>query len=158
MTKFEKPAAFSRRALLKTGGALVVSIGMPISLDAVLAVSVHRDKGRQLIGRQLRLCCRRRGALSAGGAKRKRRTDRDDERATGLQQCAAREVCGFFHSGHCGLPQPIIAAARLTARTIAMWVPQRHFRPRSAVRISASVGFLLSRRNAAAVMIQPLMQ
>jgi CO/xanthine dehydrogenase Mo-binding subunit len=39
MTKFEKPAAFSRRAMLKTGGALVVSIGMPVSLDTVLAVS-----------------------------------------------------------------------------------------------------------------------
>ncbi len=39
MTKFEKPAAFSRRAMLKTGGALVVSIGMPISLDTVLAIS-----------------------------------------------------------------------------------------------------------------------
>ncbi len=39
MTKFENPAAFSRRALLQTGGALVVSIGMPMSLDAVLAVS-----------------------------------------------------------------------------------------------------------------------
>jgi nicotinate dehydrogenase subunit B len=39
MTKFEHPATFSRRALLKTGGALVVSIGMPISLDTVLAIS-----------------------------------------------------------------------------------------------------------------------
>src|SRR5258708_36193991 len=39
MTKFEKPAAFSRRARLKTGGALVVSIGMPISLDTILAIS-----------------------------------------------------------------------------------------------------------------------
>src|SRR5262252_8386980 len=39
MTKFERPAAFSRRAMLKSGGALVVSIGMPISLDTVLAVS-----------------------------------------------------------------------------------------------------------------------
>src|SRR5580693_5216416 len=37
MTKFENPATFSRRAMLKTGGALVVSIGMPIGLDAVLA-------------------------------------------------------------------------------------------------------------------------
>jgi CO/xanthine dehydrogenase Mo-binding subunit len=35
----ETSAAFSRRALLKTGGALVVSIGMPISLDTVLAIS-----------------------------------------------------------------------------------------------------------------------
>ena len=39
MTRMETSAAFSRRALLKTGGALVVSIGMPISLDAVLAIS-----------------------------------------------------------------------------------------------------------------------
>jgi nicotinate dehydrogenase subunit B len=39
MTKFEKPTAFSRRAMLKSGGALVVSIGMPVSLDTVLAIS-----------------------------------------------------------------------------------------------------------------------
>jgi nicotinate dehydrogenase subunit B len=45
MTKFEKPSQFesaatlSRRTLLKTGGALVVSVGMPISFEAVLAVS-----------------------------------------------------------------------------------------------------------------------
>ena len=45
MTKFEKPAAFSRRAMLKTGGALVVSIGMPISLDAVLAISEANAQG-----------------------------------------------------------------------------------------------------------------
>jgi nicotinate dehydrogenase subunit B len=38
MTKFETPAMFSRRALLKSGGALVVSIGMPVSLDTLLAV------------------------------------------------------------------------------------------------------------------------
>jgi nicotinate dehydrogenase subunit B len=44
MTKFEKPAAFSRRALLKSGGALVVSIGMPVGLDTLLAV---RDAGAQ---------------------------------------------------------------------------------------------------------------
>src|SRR5499427_3966291 len=45
MTKFEKPAAFSRRAMLKSGGALVVSIGMPISLDTVLAVSAANAQG-----------------------------------------------------------------------------------------------------------------
>ena len=39
-----------------------------------------------------------------------------------------------------------------------MCVPQRHLRPSSACLISASVGFFLSRSNAAAVMIQPLMQ
>src|SRR5580704_1460647 len=45
MTKFEKPANFSRRALLKTGGALVVSIGMPIGLDSVLAISEANAQG-----------------------------------------------------------------------------------------------------------------
>jgi hypothetical protein len=39
MTRMEKSAAFSRWALLKSGGALVVSIGMPMSLDTLLAVS-----------------------------------------------------------------------------------------------------------------------
>src|SRR6201998_555864 len=47
MTKFEKPANFSRRAMLKIGGALVVSIGMPVALDAVLAVS---EAGAQASG------------------------------------------------------------------------------------------------------------
>jgi nicotinate dehydrogenase subunit B len=39
MTKMEKSAHFSRRSLLKAGGALVVSIGTPISLDAVLGIT-----------------------------------------------------------------------------------------------------------------------
>ncbi|MGB6661005.1 MAG: molybdopterin cofactor-binding domain-containing protein, partial [Xanthobacteraceae bacterium] len=32
-TRIEKPANFSRRALLKAGGALVVSIGAPVTFD-----------------------------------------------------------------------------------------------------------------------------
>ena len=36
MTKMDKPIAFSRRAVLKGGGALVVSVGMPIGLDTLL--------------------------------------------------------------------------------------------------------------------------
>ena len=36
MTQMDKPAAFSRRAVLKAGGALVVSVGAGISLDALL--------------------------------------------------------------------------------------------------------------------------
>ncbi len=44
MTKHDNPATFSRRALLQGGGALVVSIGMPIGLDTVLAISAaHAD-------------------------------------------------------------------------------------------------------------------
>src|SRR5271155_4105401 len=45
MTRMENSAAFSRRALLKTGGALVVSIGMPMSLDTLLAVSQAHAQG-----------------------------------------------------------------------------------------------------------------
>jgi nicotinate dehydrogenase subunit B len=45
MTRMEKSAAFSRRTLLKTGGALVVSIGMPMSLETLLAVSEAHAQG-----------------------------------------------------------------------------------------------------------------
>src|SRR5262245_42534185 len=38
MTKMDKPTHFSRRAVLKAGGALVVSIGAPIALDTVLGI------------------------------------------------------------------------------------------------------------------------
>src|SRR5664279_2127998 len=38
MTKPDKLSGFSRRSLLKTGGALVVSVGMPIGLDTVVAI------------------------------------------------------------------------------------------------------------------------
>jgi nicotinate dehydrogenase subunit B len=37
MTRMEKPKAFSRRAMLKAGGALVVAIGTPIGFDAAQA-------------------------------------------------------------------------------------------------------------------------
>jgi len=39
MTRMEKPAHFSRRSMLQAGGALVVSIGMPIGLDTVLGIA-----------------------------------------------------------------------------------------------------------------------
>ena len=35
MTKMDKPTVFSRRSLLKAGGALVVSVGVPLGLDAL---------------------------------------------------------------------------------------------------------------------------
>jgi nicotinate dehydrogenase subunit B len=38
MTIMENPANFSRRALLKAGGALVVSVGAPIAFDTVLGI------------------------------------------------------------------------------------------------------------------------
>ena len=36
MTKMDKPTVFSRRSLLKAGGALVVSVGVPLGLEALL--------------------------------------------------------------------------------------------------------------------------
>src|SRR5262249_3600541 len=45
MTKFEKPHAFSRRAILQGAGALVVSIGMPVGLDPVRAVRSAAAQG-----------------------------------------------------------------------------------------------------------------
>jgi CO/xanthine dehydrogenase Mo-binding subunit len=45
MTKMEKPTHFSRRSILKGAGALVVSIGMPIGLDTVLAVNKAYAQG-----------------------------------------------------------------------------------------------------------------
>ena len=37
MTKMDKPSAFSRRALLK--GAVVVSVGAPLGLEALLSMN-----------------------------------------------------------------------------------------------------------------------
>src|ERR1700676_2780876 len=45
MTKMEKASTFSRRALLQAGGALVVSVGMPIGLDTVLRINLARAQG-----------------------------------------------------------------------------------------------------------------
>jgi nicotinate dehydrogenase subunit B len=45
MTKMEKTTAFSRRAMLKAGGALVVSIGVPVGLDTVLSVNAACAQG-----------------------------------------------------------------------------------------------------------------
>ncbi|HMC63761.1 MAG TPA: molybdopterin cofactor-binding domain-containing protein, partial [Gemmataceae bacterium] len=39
MTKMDKPNTFSRRSVLKAGGTFVVSVGMPIGLDTVLAIN-----------------------------------------------------------------------------------------------------------------------
>ena len=50
------------------------------------------------------------------------------------------------------------AEARLTARTMRAWVPQRHRLLASAFLISASLGFLFLARKAADCMTMPLMQ
>ena len=45
MTKMEKATHFSRRSMLKAGGALVVSVGTPIGLDTVLGISAAFAQG-----------------------------------------------------------------------------------------------------------------
>ena len=45
MTKMEKSSAFSRRSILKAGGALVVSVGMPVGLDTVLGIGAAHAQG-----------------------------------------------------------------------------------------------------------------
>jgi CO/xanthine dehydrogenase Mo-binding subunit len=45
MTKLDKPSHFSRRAILKGTGALVVSVGMPVGLDTVLAIRAAQAQG-----------------------------------------------------------------------------------------------------------------
>src|SRR6476620_2211571 len=39
MTKHQTATQFSRRAILKAGGALVVSVGMPLALDTLIGIS-----------------------------------------------------------------------------------------------------------------------
>ena len=65
----------------------------------------------------------------------------------------------FIDLGHDALPQPIIVRGALDrAQDADMRAATAFQAVDSASLISASVGFFLSRRNAAAVMIQPLMQ
>src|SRR5499427_9556957 len=46
MTRMDRLSTFSRRSLLKGAGALVVSIGMPVGLDTVLAVKAAAEGGK----------------------------------------------------------------------------------------------------------------
>src|SRR5262245_11603822 len=45
MTKMEKASHFSRRSVLKAGGALVISIGTPIGAETVFGISQARAQG-----------------------------------------------------------------------------------------------------------------
>jgi hypothetical protein len=45
MTKHEKPSVISRRAMLAGTGALVVSVGAPLSVDALLAIDAAQAQG-----------------------------------------------------------------------------------------------------------------
>src|SRR5260370_14354576 len=108
------------------------------------AVGTDGDPGIELVGGKCRL------AGIAGGSGNGGQVDRADERAGAPQEITP----GKRKFAHCSLPQPV-AAARLTARRMARWVPQRHLRPESPSRISRSLGCGLSLSSAAAVIIQP---
>jgi nicotinate dehydrogenase subunit B len=45
MTKMDKASTFSRRTLLKAGGALVVSVGMPVGLDTLVGINAALAQG-----------------------------------------------------------------------------------------------------------------
>src|SRR5262249_22665351 len=92
------------------------------------------------------------------GVERNCCTDGNHKRAATEQYRAAGESRGLFEFFHDTLLQTIISAARLTAFRMLTWGPQPHLSPQRASLISAFVGFSLSRRGAAAVMIQPLIQ
>ena len=55
MTKMENPIAFSRRSIMKGGGALVVSLGMPMGMNTLLAINsaLAQDARPPLTGDQL---------------------------------------------------------------------------------------------------------
>jgi nicotinate dehydrogenase subunit B len=45
MTKLDNATAFSRRSVLKTAGALVVSVGMPVGLETMLSINAAAAQG-----------------------------------------------------------------------------------------------------------------
>jgi nicotinate dehydrogenase subunit B len=45
MTKMDKASTFSRRTLLKAGGAVVVSVGMPMGLDTLVGINAALAQG-----------------------------------------------------------------------------------------------------------------
>src|SRR5215472_2986016 len=45
MTRQDKPVAFSRRAVLAAGGAVVVSVGMPVGVDTLLGINKALAQG-----------------------------------------------------------------------------------------------------------------
>lgn len=98
MTKMDKASTFSRRALLKAGGALVISIGMPIGLDTVLAIkSAHAQNMKPpLLPDQLSsfIAVNADGSVSAYFGK----VDMGQGLAVGIRQIVAEELDVPFKS------------------------------------------------------------
>src|ERR1700722_13584244 len=98
MTKIEKASTFSRRTLLQAGGALVVSVGMPIGLDTVLGINQARAQGARppLTPDQLSsyIAVNADGTVSAFFGK----TDSAQGLYTGIGQIVAEELDDPFKS------------------------------------------------------------
>ena len=115
------------------------------------AVGVDAEIGREFRGVERGALVERDGR-GARGQNDARQGDGDDERARCGDDSAAIGL-----NGHLFAPSQAVAA-RLTARRIATWVPQRHLRPDKASRICASLGFGFFSSRATLVITQPLRQ
>jgi nicotinate dehydrogenase subunit B len=92
MTRQQKASAFSRRSVLKAGGALVVSVGMPIDLTTVLGIGAAQAQGARppLTPDQLSsyIAVNANGSVSAFFGK----TDMAQGLYTGIGQIVAEEL------------------------------------------------------------------
>ena len=112
-------------------------------------VGVDVGGGDDLVGE--RVAGLARGGVAGGFRHGARDREGDGEQPGGGEQRAAIDRI------HGRAPQ-IVPAARCSARTMRMWVPQRHRLAASASRMSPSLGLGFSFRKAAPCMIMPLMQ
>ena len=92
MTRMDKRDAFSRRSLLKAGGAVVISVGMPIGLESLLAISSALAQGGKppLVPNQLSTYI----AITAdgGGSAFFGKMDMGQGLATAISQMVAEEL------------------------------------------------------------------
>src|SRR5262249_12886648 len=122
------------------------------------AVGVDADPGIELaVGREAARQPRRLLRLLRKEPLRIER-ERDEQRAQSGIDCAPRNLRAVAEGSVHGQVLPPASAARSTARTMRLWVPQRQRLPASAERTSASLGFGVRSSSSLAVMIMPLMQ
>ena len=93
--------------------------------------------------------------VCADRSRKARHREADGQDTACLQEGAAVERSPVMDR-HVRLPQA--AAARFTAATMRLWVPQRQRLSASAARISDSLGLVFFAKSAADVMIIPLTQ
>ncbi|MNF77301.1 hypothetical protein D3C84_594420 [compost metagenome] len=138
---------------LRQGGADAgAEVHMAIEGIDLAVVAADGDEERQLAGLL-------HGLLALGHGPGWRLDFIDDEQDTGLGQqlVTGGKLQGLVH-GRAPGRQASRPAARITARRISTWVPQRQRLPDSSLRICSSLGCGLRSSRALAVMIMPFMQ